>query len=443
MASPLPLEAIFARYYQMLQTIDPIRPIGQVVKVVGLVTESEGPSASVGEICLVETSEGRRPAEVVGFRNNRVLLMPLGEMAGITPGASVIATGHPLSAGVGEGLLGRILNGLGDPIDGLGPLTVEESRSVSAQPPNALNRKRIEQSIATGIRSIDAVLTLGKGQRMGIFAGSGVGKSITMGMIARNTSADVTVVALVGERGREVREFLERDLGKEGLKRSVVVIATSDQPALVRIKASLVATTIAEYFRDQGADVMLMMDSITRLALAQREIGLSVGEPPTTRGFTPSVFAMMPKLLERAGTAEHGSITGLYTVLVEGDDMDEPVSDHLRSILDGHIELSRRLASLGHYPSVDILPSISRVMIDVVPDEHMNAAKDVKEVVATYREAEDLINIGAYAKGSNPKIDFAISTKDSVNTFLQQGIYEKAQFEETQSRLMNLLKQSP
>ena len=439
MASPLPLDAVFARYHQLLKTIDPVRPIGQVVKVVGLVTESEGPSASVGEVCLVETSEGKRPAEVVGFRNNRVLLMPLGEMAGITPGAMVIATGQPARVSVGKGLLGRILGGLGDPIDGLGPLQVEDSRPITADPPNALSRDRITKPIATGIRSIDAVLTLGKGQRMGIFAGSGVGKSIAMGMIARNTSADVTVVALVGERGREVREFLERDLGKEGLKRSVVVIATSDQPALVRIKASLVATTIAEYFRDQGADVMLMMDSITRLALAQREIGLSVGEPPTTRGFTPSVFAMMPKLLERAGTSANGSITGLYTVLVEGDDLDEPVSDHLRSILDGHIVLSRQLASLGHYPSVDILPSISRVMIDVVPEDHMNAAKHLKEVVSTYREAEDLINIGAYAKGSNPKIDFAISANENINTFLQQGIFEKASFDETRNKLLNLL----
>jgi flagellum-specific ATP synthase len=274
---------------------------------------------------------------------------------------------------------------------------------------------------------------------MGIFSGSGVGKSITLGIIARNTSADVNVVALVGERGREVREFLERDLGEEGLQRSVVVIATSDKPALIRIKAAFVATTIAEYFRDQGADVMLMMDSITRLALAQREIGLSIGEPPTTRGYTPSVFAMMPKLLERAGTAERGSITGLYTVLVEGDDMDEPVSDHLRSILDGHVVLSRRLASLNHYPAVDVLPSISRVMIDVVPEEHMKAANRVKEVIATYREAEDLINIGAYAKGSNPRIDFAIAMQDKVNNFLKQGIFDKTNFAETQKGVISLL----
>jgi len=440
MTTPLSMEAVFDRYHHILNIIQPIRPVGQIIKVVGLVTESEGPSASVGEICLVETEAGKKLAEVVGFRDSRVLLMPLSEMAGITPGARVIATGAPLKVNVGIGLLGRIVNGLGEPIDGKGPLPVEETRDITATPPDAIKRQRITQPIATGIRSIDALLTIGKGQRMGIFAGSGVGKSIALGMIARNTSADVNVVALVGERGREVREFLERDLGAEGLKRSVVVIATSDKPALVRIKAAYLATAIAEYFRDLGADVMLMMDSITRLALAQREIGLSVGEPPTTRGYTPSVFAMMPRLLERAGMAENGSVTGLYTVLVEGDDMDEPVSDHLRSILDGHVALSRRLASLGHYPSVDVLPSISRVMIDVVAEEHMEAAKKVKEVLATYREAEDLINIGAYAKGSNPRIDFAISVIEKVNGFLQQGIFDKAPYEDTKSKLLNLLK---
>lgn len=434
------MDALFARYFQLLPLINPIRPIGQVVKVIGLVTESEGPSASVGEICLVDTEKGYRPAEVVGFRDNRVLLMPLGEMAGITPGARVIATGSPLKVNVGRSLLGRVIGGLGEPIDGKGPLPLEETRDISASPPDAVTRKRISQPIATGIRSIDAIHTIGKGQRMGIFAGSGVGKSITLGMIARNTSADVNVVALVGERGREVREFLERDLGEEGLKRSVVVIATSDKPALVRIKAAFLATTIAEYFRDAGADVLLMMDSTTRLAMAQREVGLSVGEPPATRGYTPSVFALFPKLLERAGASPNsGSITGLYTVLVEGDDMDEPVSDHLRSILDGHIVLARRLASLGHYPAVDVLPSISRVMIDVVDDNHMKAARSVKEVLSIYREAEDLINIGAYAKGSNPKIDFAITVNDKINNFLKQGIFEKAPFDDTRSRLLSLL----
>jgi flagellum-specific ATP synthase len=429
----------FTKYHQILQELKPIRPIGNVVKVVGLVTESEGPASPVGDVCYVDSTNCKLPAEIVGFKDSRALLMPLGDMTGLIPGARVVSSGKPLIINVGKGLLGRILDGLGEPIDGKGPLPLEEYRYVYSTPPSALSRRRITEPIATGIRAIDSLITIGKGQRMGIFSGSGVGKSITLGIIARNTSADVNVVALVGERGREVREFLERDLGEEGLQRSVVVIATSDKPALIRIKAAFVATTIAEYFRDQGADVMLMMDSITRLALAQREIGLSIGEPPTTRGYTPSVFAMMPKLLERAGTAERGSITGLYTVLVEGDDMDEPVSDHLRSILDGHVVLSRRLASLNHYPAVDVLPSISRVMIDVVPEEHMKAANRVKEVIATYREAEDLINIGAYAKGSNPRIDFAIAMQDKVNNFLKQGIFDKTNFAETQKGVISLL----
>ena len=441
---PTPDQAIrTARFCQLLDVIEPIRPVGRITKVVGLVAESEGPAARVGEVCCVETGSGSRPAEVVGFRDNRVLLMPLGVMSGLAQGANVIATGSSLRVKVSKKLLGRILDGLGEPMDGGEPLDVEESREIYSSPPDSLRRKRITEPIATGIRSIDAILTIGKGQRMGIFSGSGVGKSITLGIIARNTSADVNVVALVGERGREVREFLERDLGEEGLKRSVVVIATSDQPALIRIRAAFIATTIAEYFRDRGADVMLMMDSITRLAMAQREIGLSIGEPPTSRGYTPSVFAMMPRLLERAGTSHFGSITGLYTVLVEGDDLDEPVSDHLRSVLDGHIVLSRRLASLNHYPAVDILPSISRVMIDVVPDEHLSAAKRVLEVTATYREAEDLINIGAYAKGSNPRIDYAISAIDKVNSFLKQGIFERTDYSDTQSGLVNLLSDKP
>ncbi len=429
---------IFARYHQLLGLIDPIRPIGNVVKVVGLVIESEGPSASIGEICLIETNEGKRAAEVVGFRDNRTLLMPLGEMAGLTPGANVTATGSPLKINLGLSMLGRIIGGLGEPLDDKGPLPIEETRDTIAAPPDAVKRRRITESIATGIRSIDAICTLGKGQRMGIFSGSGVGKSIILGMIARNTSADVNVVCLVGERGREVREFLERDLGEEGLKRSVVVVVTSDKPALIRLKGAFIATTIAEYFRDQGADVMLMMDSVTRVAMAQREVGLSVGEPPTTRGYTPSVFALLPKLMERSGSAENGSITALYTVLVEGDDMNEPVADHTRAILDGHIILSRQLASINHYPAVDVIPSISRVMIDVVPEEHMNMARKVKEVIATYREAEDLINIGAYAKGSNKKIDFAISVNDKVNQFLQQEMFDKVDYKQVQEGLLNL-----
>ena len=401
--------------------------------------ESEGPSASIGEMCLIETAEGKSRAEVVGFRDNRTLLMPLGSMEGLTPGSSVIATGSSQQVNVGMGLLGRIIGGMGEPLDGRGPLPLEESREIIADPPDAVNRSRITQSVATGIRSIDAICTIGKGQRMGIFSGSGVGKSIILGMIARNTSADVNVVCLVGERGREVKEFLERDLGTEGLKRSVVVVVTSDKPALMRVKCALTATTIAEYFRDQGADVMLMMDSLTRVAMSQREVGLSIGEPPTTRGYTPSVFAMMPKLLERSGISDRGSITGLYTILVEGDDMNEPVSDHARSILDGHIVLSRQLADINHYPAVDILPSISRVMIDVVSEEHLKAAQRVKEVTANYREAEDLINIGAYAKGSNPKIDFAIEVNDKVNSFLKQGIFENVDYQQVEETLLNLL----
>ena len=434
------LDTIFDRYHQILETVEPVRPVGKVIKVIGMVTESEGPSASIGEVCLIETKTGFRPAEVVGFRDNRVLLMPLGEMAGLSPGAVVVATGSNLRVKVGHELLGRVLNGLGEPIDGKAPIRKYELKEISNKPPDAITRARITEPVATGIRSIDALLTIGKGQRMGIFSGSGVGKSIMLGMIARNTSADVNVVVLVGERGREVREFLERDLGEEGLKRSVVIIATSDKPALIRLKAAQAATTIAEYFRDEGADVMLMLDSTTRLAMAQREIGLSVGEPPTTRGYTPSVYAMMPALLERAGTSDKGSITGLYTVLVEGDDMDEPVSDHLRSILDGHVVLSRRLTSRNHYPAVDILTSISRVMIDVVKKEHFQAANKVKEVVSTYREAEDLINIGAYAKGSNPRIDFAISVIDRIDKFLIQDMFEKTSFEQTVGDLLKLLK---
>ena len=434
------LDRIFEKYHETLTTVEPIRPVGKVIKVIGMITESEGPSASVGEICLIETKDGYRPAEVVGFRENSVLLMPLGEMAGLTPGAVVVASGSNLRIKVGNDLLGRVLNGLGEPIDGKGPIHDYVLKEISNKPPDAVTRSRIKKPVATGIRSIDAVLTVGRGQRMGIFSGSGVGKSITLGMIARNTSADVNVVVLVGERGREVREFLERDLGEEGLKRSVVIVATSDKPALIRLKAAMVATTIAEFFRDQKLDVMLMLDSTTRLAMAQREIGLSVGEPPTTRGYTPSVFAMLPALLERAGTSDDGSITGLYTVLVEGDDMDEPVSDHLRSILDGHVVLSRRLASRNHYPAVDILPSISRVMIDVVEKDHYQAANRLKEVVATYNEAEDLINIGAYAKGSNPNIDFAIASIEKINNFLKQDIFEKTSYEDTVSGLLGLLK---
>lgn len=437
----------FNRYFDIVEMGDPIRYRGRISQAVGLVMESIGPPASVGEICTIgayahpmaEDGPWEDRAEVVGFRDNRILLMPLGDVNGIGPGSEVTASRTPFTIGVGEGLLGRVIDGLGEPIDGKGSFGTEERRPVYSSPPRPLERKRIKDPIATGIRAIDSLVTCGKGQRMGIFSGSGVGKSVLLGMIARNTGADVSVIALVGERGREVREFIERDLGEEGLRRSVVVVVTSDQAALIRLKGALVATTIAEYFRDQGMDVMLMMDSLTRIAMAQREIGLAIGEPPTTKGYTPSVFAFLPKLLERGGNGSRGSITGLYTVLVEGDDMDEPVSDTVKAILDGHIVLSRKLASLNHYPAIDVLESVSRVMIDVVSTEHMEAARRASEILATYREAEDLINIGAYARGSNPKIDYAISTIDPLNSYLRQDIHEKIGYEESVDQLMAMV----
>jgi flagellum-specific ATP synthase len=365
--------------------------------------------------------------------------MVLGDASNVSPGSEIVATGRPLSVQVGPELLGRVIDGLGQPLDGKGLISSHEVRSIYNAPPNPLSRCRIIEPIVTGIRSIDTLLTIGKGQRVGIFAGSGVGKSVTLGMIARNTNADVNVIALVGERGREVGEFIDRELGQEGLRRSVVVVATSDQAALIRIKAGFIATTIAEYFRAQGLDVMLLMDSVTRLALAQREVGLAIGEPPTTKGYTPSVFAMLPRLLERAGNDSSGSITGLYTVLVEGDDMNEPVADAVRSILDGHIVLSRRLASAGHYPAVDVLESISRVMPSITSEPHRAAAHRLLEIMANYREAEDLINIGAYVKGSNPKIDEAISTIGVIRAFLKQKADEKEEFLQSIDQLMAMM----
>jgi flagellum-specific ATP synthase len=414
-------------YSSRLKTADLVKVNGRVVQVIGLVIESIGPNTRLGELCIVKARSGEDMcySEVVGFRDNRVLSMVLGDTVNVSPGSEIVATGRSLSVKVGEALLGRVIDGLGEPIDGLGPLETEEVRSAYSAPPNPLDRQRIKDPIMTGIKSIDALLTCAKGQRIGIFSGSGVGKSTLLGMIAQNTNADVNVIALVGERGREVGEFIDRELGPEGLKRSVVVVATSDKPALIRIKASLMATSIAEYFRDQSKDVMFMMDSVTRLAMAQREVGLAIGEPPTTKGYTPSVFAMLPKLLERAGTARYGSITGLYTVLVEGDDMNEPVADTVRSILDGHIVLSRRLASSGHYPAVDVLESVSRLMTSVTKEDHQRAAQKILDLMATYREAEDLVNIGAYVKGSNPKIDEALKRNMSIRTFLRQRADEK------------------
>lgn len=426
--------------YRALLQADTMPLCGRVAQVVGVTIESDGPGVTVGQLCNVFPAGGGQPllAEVVGFRDTRALLMPFGQMENVGPGCEVRATGAGLVVNVGPGLLGRVLDGLGQPMDGLGVIGSTATYPANGQPPNPITRSRISTALPVGVRAIDGVLTCGRGQRLGIFAGSGVGKSTLLGMIARNTAADVNVICLVGERGREVRDFLERDLGDEGLRRSVVVVATSDQPSLIRIKAAFVATAIAEYFRDQGNDVMLMMDSVTRLAMAQRELGLAIGEPPATRGYTPSVFALLPRLLERSGTAETGTITGFYTVLVEGDDMNEPIADAVRGILDGHIVLSRRLASQNHYPAIDILESISRVMIEIVPPEQTAAAGRLRSVLATYREAADLINIGAYVAGSNPEIDRALAVIDATNAFLRQGVNERVTFAETAQRLCDL-----
>jgi flagellum-specific ATP synthase len=420
------------KYRDILDKSDFIKYYGRVSKVVGLTIESDGPEVDIGELCLLHASRGKRviKAEVVGFKDNRVLLMPLGEMTGVGPGNLVIASDTTLKVGVGKNLQGRVLDGMGVPIDDPAPVKPEQKVPIHNQPPHPLNRKRITEPLTLGVKAIDGLLTVGKGQRIGIFAGSGVGKSTLMGMIARNTTADVNVIALIGERGREVREFIEKDLKEEGLSRSVVVVATSDQPALVRLKGAMVATAIAEYYRDQGKDVLLLMDSLTRFAMAQREIGLAIGEPPVSRGYTPSVFGVMPKLLERAGNSGKGSITGLYTVLVDGDDMTEPVTDTARGILDGHIVLSRSLANRNQYPAIDVLASISRVMSDIITPEHKKAAGELKKALAIYRDAEDLINIGAYVKGSNEKIDYAISRIDAINDFILQSTEEKFTFEE-------------
>lgn len=428
-------------YAERIAASRPIRHFGKVTKVIGLIIESVGPAVSVGRLCHIENYDtgGRIKAEVVGFRDDRILLMPLGPISGITPGAIVTSTFEQLRIPVGDQLIGRVLGGLGQPIDDKGPLLSTTMRSIHAEPIPALKRRRIEEPLRTGIRAIDMTCAVGKGQRLGIFSGSGVGKSILLGMIARGTSADVNVIALLGERGREVREFIERDLGPEGMKNTVVVAVTSDQPSLIRVKGAMVATTIAEHFREQGRDVMLMMDSITRIAMAQREIGIAAGEPPTTKGYTPSVFALLPQLLERAGQSARGSITGIYTVLVEGDDFNEPISDAVRSILDGHVSLSRRLASRNQYPAIDIPDSISRLAKDVATDEEQALAGEVRELLSVYREAEDLINIGAYVKGSNAGIDRAIDKHEPLNEFFRQAIMEQADHGQSVLRLKEIL----
>ncbi len=433
-------ETVVRKYRSFLPTGPAFRAVGKVTKVVGLVLESEGPPASIGEVCILTDKSGKEigKAEVVGFQDNRILSMVLGDTTEIAPETKITATGTKLQVGVGEGLLGRILNGLGEPIDGKPMPPIETYRSIYAPPPNPILRQRIRQVFATGIKAIDGLLTLGKGQRVGIFSGSGVGKSVLMGMIARNAAADVNVIGLIGERGREVREFIERDLGAEGLARSVLVVATSDQPPLLRIKAAFVATTIAEFYRDLGLDVLLMIDSVTRFAMAQREVGLAIGEPPTTKGYTPSVFALLPKLMERAGTSDRGTITGLYTVLVEGDDLNEPVSDAARGILDGHIVLSRKLATRGHYPAIDILESVSRIMPDIASPPHLQAAQRVREWWSRYQEAEDLLSVGAYKPGQNPDLDIAVQKKPAIEQFLRQQMNESFSFDQTIQALLQL-----
>lgn len=429
------------KYLQSLQESDWIKYYGRVSQVIGLTIESVGPSVKIGEICKIYTFKDSQPlmAEVVGFKEKKVLLMPLGDMEGIGPGSKVEATGTSLKVKVGNQLLGRVLDGLGKPLDGKPHLQSGIAYQVMGQPINPMERSRITSPLPLGVRAIDGLLTCGNGQRIGIFAGSGVGKSTLLGMIARNTQADVNVIALIGERGREVREFIDNDLQKDGLKRSVVIVATSDQPPLIRMKGALLASAVAEYFRDQGLNVMLMMDSITRFSMAQREIGLAIGEPPVTKGYTPSVFAVLPKLLERSGTSDKGAITGLYTVLVDGDDMNEPIADAVRGILDGHIVLSRKMANRTHYPAIDVLASLSRVMPNITSKEHVQISNEIKEILSTYREAEDLISIGAYARGSNRKIDYAIDKIEEINHFLQQDVHETSKYEETLNEMEQLV----
>ncbi|MDF2723234.1 MAG: fliI [Paenibacillus sp.] len=426
------------KYIDYLRQIDPIRVNGKVTQVIGLTVESEGPDASVGDVCYIYPYKSAQPlkAEVVGFRNNKVILMPLGELHSIGPGCDVVGTGKPLTVQVGHELLGKVLDGLGQPLDGSFLPTRMPHYSTNATANNPLKRPRVKEPISVGVRCIDGLLTLGKGQRVGIFAGSGVGKSTLMGMIARNTSADVNVIGLIGERGREVLDFIERDLGPEGLARSVVVVATSDQPALIRMKGALITTTIAEYFRDRGLNVMLMMDSVTRYAMALREVGLAIGEPPATRGYTPSVFANLPRLLERAGTGQKGSITAFYTVLVDGDDMNEPIADTVRGILDGHIVLDRSLAHKGHYPAINVLASVSRCMKEIVPEQQTDAADRLKRLLSIYKDSEDLINIGAYQKGSNEEIDTSLAYIQTIWNYLRQKTNDKISYSDAFDQLI-------
>jgi len=431
----------YQMYAERIDQLNPIKHYGKVTKVIGLVVESAGPAVSIGKLCTIESKENgtRIKAEVVGFRDDRIVLMPLGPITGITPGSIVTSNYEELRVPVGKELIGRVLGGLGQPIDDLGPIESSTTVSVNNKPIPALRRRKITDKLLTGIKSIDLTMSAAKGQRLGIFAGSGVGKSVLLGMMARGTSADINVIALIGERGREVREFIENDLGPEGMKNSIVVAVTSDEPPLIRIKGAMVATAIAEYFRDQGKNVLLLFDSLTRVSMAQREIGIAAGEPPTTKGYTPSVFAMLPALLERAGLSEKGSITGFYAVLVEGDDFNEPIADAVRSILDGHVTLSRKMASLNQFPAIDILDSVSRLMKNVATVEEIEIAAQTRKVIAIYREAEDLINIGAYVKGSNPEIDDAIIKYRKLLDFFRQGIDEIDDYEKSYQDLKDII----
>jgi flagellum-specific ATP synthase len=421
----------FAPYHKRLAAIDPVRMLGTINRAVGLVVESQGPPVRVGDLCDIvgDSPSETSTVEVIGFKEKTVLSMPLGKLQGVKLGTRIVARNRPAMVRVGPKLLGRVLDGLGNPIDNLGPLEYEVEYPLHRDPENPLSRENISAPLGTGVRAIDSMLTCGKGQRIGIFGGSGVGKSTLLGMMAKFTSADINVISLVGERGRELRSFIEKDLGEDGLKRSVVVVSTSDNPPLVRIRAALTATAIAEYFKDQGKEVLLVMDSVTRFAMAQREVGLSAGEPPTSKGYTPSVFSLLPKLLERAGNFRNGgSITGFYTVLVEGDDMNDPIADSVRAILDGHIILSRDLASRNHYPCIDILNSASRLFTDLADDKHRTSAGHLRELLAAHKKAEDLINIGAYVKGSNPQVDRAVQKIDGINRFLKQGSTDRVTY---------------
>lgn len=428
------------QYKKLIDDIDLCTYMGKIDKIVGMTVEATSSSCNIGDVCKLIVSPTKTVlAEVVGFKESKILLMPYEDIDGIGYGSGIKNTGKKLTINISEQLIGRTVDALANPIDGGEPIHGGVPYSINGEPSNPMMRPRIDTPIEMGIKAIDGFLTIGKGQRMGIFAGSGVGKSTLMGMLARNVKADINVIALVGERGREVVEFIKRDLGEEGVKRSVLVVATSDQPAMMRSKCALTATTIAEYFRDQGKDVLLMMDSLTRFCMAQREIGLSIGEPPVARGYTPSIYTALPKLLERAGNFEKGSITGIYTVLVEGDDANEPISDTVRGIIDGHIMLSRKIAAKNHYPSIDILSSISRLMNDIVDKEHRSSASQLRNMLSTYNSNIDLISIGAYKNGSNPELDYAISHIDSLNNFLQQEVDEKFTFEKTVSLLSGIM----